>query len=161
MPIRDEKIRNLISEIGERYRIMRGNKFMQAYLNEINLKRSDFSDIEDLIQANDYYEVEGYDLEKLYDQIYTYAQVLQTIEKEMLPRMRNESQLRLSRLSDDDKIRFKMTAASAEENHEIERKLLAELFENVKRVDLAVNGQNSMVIFTREHFKELDGMMLD
>jgi hypothetical protein len=161
MGVRDEKIKSIIDTLNDQYRLIMGNKFMMAYINELGLARSDVTDMEDLVGANKYCEVQGYNLETLYDQLYTFINVLNRMEEELLPKMTNESTLRLDRLSDDDKIKFKMTVGNLGENLQRSRQVLSDLFENVKRVDLEVNGQQSMIIFTREHFKQLDSLFLD
>ena len=161
MGIRDETVKGLITELNEQYRLIMGNKFMIAYINELGLPRSDITDMEDLANANSHYDTLGYNLESLYDQLYTTINVINRMEEELLPKMMNESKLRLDRLSDDDRIKFKMTVGNLEDNIKRSRKVLSDLFENIKRVDLEVNGQQSMVIFTREHFKQLDSLFLD
>lgn len=161
MGVRDETIKGIITELNEQYRLIIGNKFMIAYINELDLTRSDIADMEDLADANKYYDVQGYNLETLYDQLYTAINVINRMEEELLPKIMNEAKLRLDRLSADDKIKFKMTVSNIGENIKRIRKVLNDLFENVKRVDLEVNGQQSMVIFKREHFKKLDSLFLD
>ena len=161
MGVRDEVMYGILTTLNEQYRLIMGNKFMAAYINELGLARSDIADMEDLVNANKFYEVEGYDLENIYDQLYTFINVLKRMEEELLPKMTNESTLRLDRLSDDDKIKFKMTVGNLGENIKRSKDLLTELFENVKRVDLEANGQQSMVIFRRQHFKQLDSLFLD
>jgi hypothetical protein len=161
MGVRDEKIKGIITELNEQYRLIMGNKFMIAYINELGLPRSDIADMEDLTNANSHYDTLGYNLESLYDQLYTTINVINRMEEELLPKMMNESKLRLDRLSNDDKIKFKLTVGNLGDNIKRSRKLLSDLFENIKRVDLEVNGQQSMVIFTREHFKKLDSLFLD
>ena len=161
MGVRDETIKGIITELNEQYRLIMGNKFMIAYINELGLPRSDITDMEDLANANSHYDTLGYNLESLYDQLYTTINVINRMEEELLPKMMNESKLRLDRLSDDDKIKFKMTVGNSGDNIKRSRKVLSDLFENIKRVDLEVNGQQSMVIFTREHFKKLDSLFLD
>ena len=161
MGVHDETVYGIITTLNEQYRLTMGNKFMAAYINELGLARSDIADMEDLVTANKFYEVEGYNLENIYDQLYTFIKVLKRMEEELLPKMTNESKLRLDRLSDDDKIKFKMTVGNLEDNIKRSKQLLTELFENVKRVDLEANGQQSMVIFRREHFKQLDSLFLD
>jgi hypothetical protein len=161
MGVRDETIKGLITELNEQYRLIMGNKFMIAYINELCLPRSDITDMEDLANANSYYDAKGYNLESLYDQLYTTINVINRMEEELLPKMLNESKLRLDRLSDNDRIKFKMTVGNVGDNIKRSRKVLSDLFENIKRVDLEVNGQQSMVIFTREHFKKLDSLFLD
>ncbi len=161
MGVRDETINGIITILNEQYRLIMGNKFMMAYINELGLARSDITDMEDLVNANKNYDVQGYNLENIYDQLYTFINVIKRMEEELLPKMMNESKLRLDRLSNDDKIKFKMTVGNLGENFKRSRQVLNDLFENVKRVDLEVNGQQSMVIFKREHFKQLDSLFLD
>lgn len=161
MGVRDEIVNGIITNLNEQYRLIMGNKFMMAYINELGLARSDITDMEDLVNANKNYDVQGYNLENIYDQLYTFINVIKRMEEELLPKMMNESKLRLDRLSNDDKIKFKMTVGNLGENFKRSRQVLNDLFENVKRVDLEVNGQQSMVIFKREHFKQLDSLFLD
>ena len=131
MGIRDETIKGLITELSEQYRFIMGNKFMIAYINELGLARSDIADMEDLANANKHYDTQGYNLESLYDQLYTFINVINRMEEEILPKMMNESQLRLDRLSDDDKIKFKMTVGNLGENIKRSRQVLNDLFENI------------------------------
>ena len=161
MGVRDEIVNGIITNLNEQYMLIMGNKFIIAYINELGLARSDIADMEDLVNANKNYDVQGYNLENIYDQLYTFINVIKRMEEELLPKMMNESKLRLDRLSNDDKIKFKMTVGNLGENIKRSRQILNDLFENVKRVDLEVNGQQSMVIFKREHFKQLDSLFLD
>jgi hypothetical protein len=160
MGIKDDRIKRIIARIQERYRMLMGNKFIQGFFSELKMTRSDMADIEDLVNANKYYDAMGYDIEKLYDQIYSFVHILERYSKEVLPRMKNESRLRLARLSDDDKIRFKMTVENMGDNIRVIKDDLRELYENVKRVDVTEHGQDSMVIFRRAHFKELEDLLL-
>ena len=160
MGIKDDRIKRIIARIQERYRMLMGNKFIQVFFSDLKMSRSDMADIEDLVNANKYYDAMGYDIEKLYDQIYSFVHILERYSKEVLPRMKNESRLRLARLSDDDKIRFKMTVENMGDNIRVIKEDLRELYENVKRVDVTENGKDSMVIFRRAHFKELEDLLL-
>ena len=161
MGIKDEQIKSIIVRLQERYRILMGNKFVQGFFGELRLTRSDIADIEDLVSSNRHFDAMGYDIDKLYDQIYSFVHILHRYRKEALPKMRNESSLRLARLSDDDRIRFKMTVENMDDNIRVLKNDLHELYENVKRVDLQENGKDSMVVFKRPHFKELEDLLLD
>ena len=97
--------------------------------------------IEDLMNARQEYQIVGYELETLYEQILSFTSFFQTIKKEVLPRMMDEAQRRMTKMATDSKILFKMTLDNAPGNLDIFNDLVTELFIAVRDADTQKNGE--------------------
>jgi len=109
MNFKDKAVRDMIDNLKNHYRVFVSNQFISYYLNESNIPKNDWIDIEDLIDSNKYFEGEGYDMERFYDQILTFSRFLDKLKKEVLSKMKGDVEKRLSRMSQDNKILYKMT----------------------------------------------------
>ena len=104
MKFKDKNIHDLIEKLKDRYQLFVHNQFINYYLLDSDIPKNDWLDIEDLIGSNKYYEAEGHDLNKLYDQILSFSSFLTKNKKEILPRIQNEAALRIRKMSIDNKI---------------------------------------------------------
>ena len=113
-------------------------------------------DVEDLPDSNKYYDSEGYDLNKLYDQILSFSSFLVIIKKEILPRMQNEAAIRIRKMSADNKIIYEMTLDNLPKNRKIFYELIIELFINAKKVDKRINGEENMLYIKLPYLREIE-----
>jgi len=156
MKFKDKKIRDIIDRLKIHYQLFISNQFIKYYLYDSNIPQNDLLDIEDLISANEYYEAEGYDLRKLYDQILTFSSFLLKIKNEILPRIKSEAAFRIRKMSQNNKILYEMTLDNLPENLKIFHDILLELFINVKKADRKLNGENNMLYPKLPYMREIE-----
>ncbi len=104
MKIRDKKIFDIIDELGIQYNIFTHNQFINYYLLDSTIPKNDWIDIEDMLNSNNTYEAEGYDLDVLYSQILAFTSFLTNIKEEIWPRIQNEAHRRMETMTADSKL---------------------------------------------------------
>jgi len=146
MNFKDKTIHDIIERLKSQYQLFTGNQFINYYLNESNIPKNDWMDIEDLINSNRYFEAEGYDLEKLYEQIRTFSLFLTKIKEEVLSKITQDSKRRMAQLSSDNRVLYKMTIDNTPGNLKIFYDIIIELYLNLKKIDQKANGEDNMIL---------------
>ena len=141
MKIKDKKIFDIIDELGSRYNIFTHNQFINYYLLDSTIPKNDWMDIDDMINSNNTYEEEGYDLDRLYTQILAFTSFLTIIKEEIWPRIQIEAHRRMDKITSDSRLLYKMTLDNTPSNIKTFNSLIIDLFINVKRVDKTKNGE--------------------
>lgn len=160
MIFKDKGIHDLIEKLKSQYQLFIHNQFINYYLIDSDIPKNDWLDVEDLIESNKYYEAEGYDLKKLYEQILTFSSFLTKIKKEILPRIQNEAAIRIKKMSIDNKILYEMTLDNLPENLKIFSDLMIELFINVKKVDKRINDEENMLYIKLTYMREIEKKLI-
>lgn len=156
MNFKDKIIYDLIEKLKNQYQLFISNQFISYYLNESNIPKNDWIDIEDLINSNKYFEAEGYELEKLYEQTLTFTTFLVKIKKEIMPKMMDEKARRMAKMSLDNKILYKMTVDNAPGNLKFFYDIIIELFINIKKIDKKMNGEKKMLFDKLTFLKDIE-----
>lgn len=156
MNFKDKIIYDIIEKLKNQYQLFISNQFISYYLNESNIPKNDWIDIEDLINSNKYFEAEGYEMEMLYEQILTFTTFLLKIKKEIMPKMMNEKARRMAKMSIDNKILYKMTVDNAPGNLKIFYDIIIELFINIKKIDKKINGEKKMLFDKLTFLKDIE-----
>ena len=156
MTFKDKTVHDIIEKLKEQYNLVTSNQFFNYYLGEASITKNDWIDIEDLINSNKYFEAEGYDLEKIYEQTLTFSRFLVTLKKEVLPKIANEADARMAKLSIDNKVLYKMTIDNAPGNLKNFYSIIIELFITVKKIDKKLNGEDNMIYSKMNYLKEID-----
>lgn len=156
MNFKDKIIYDIIEKLKNQYQLFISNQFISYYLNESNIPKNDWIDIEDLTNSNKYFEAEGYELEKLYEQTLTFTTFLLKIKKEIMPKMMDEKARRMARMSIDNKILYKMTVDNAPGNLKIFYDIIIELFINIKKIDKKMNGEKKMLFDKLTFLKDIE-----
>jgi hypothetical protein len=141
MVIKDKNVQGIIDKIREHYNVFFSNQFVKYYLLDSKIPRNVWIHIEDLMNDRPEYQITGYELETLYEQILSFTSFFQTIKKEVLPRMMDEAQRRMTKMATDSKILFKMTLDNAPGNLDIFNDLVTKLFIAVRDADTQKNGE--------------------
>ncbi|KPJ81409.1 MAG: hypothetical protein AMS17_19590 [Spirochaetes bacterium DG_61] len=145
MNFKDKDVHDVIERLKKQYQLFVHNQFINYYLLNSDIPKNDWLDIEDLVGSNKYFEAEGYELRKIYDQIYTFCNFLEKVKKEILPRIQGEAAIRISRMSTDTKILFEMTVDNLPNNLKTFYNILIDLYINLKRVDNKLSTDNNML----------------
>jgi hypothetical protein len=156
MKYKDKNIYDIIEKLKEQYHVFISNQFINYYLLESNIPKNDWIDIEDLINSNKFFEEEGYDLDQLYGQILSFTNFLKKIKEEILPRILRESPSRMNKMSNDNRILYKMTVNNTSGNLKIFYAIISELFHSVKKLDSTINGEGNMLYSKLPHFKSIE-----
>ena len=156
MNFKDKIIYDIIEKLKNQYQLFISNQFISYYLNESNIPKNDWIDIEDLTNSNKYFEAEGYELEKLYEQTLTFTTFLVKIKKEIMPKMMDEKARRMAKMSLDNKILYKMTVDNAPGNLKIFYDIIIELFINIKKIDKKMNGDKKMLFDKLTFLKDIE-----
>jgi hypothetical protein len=156
MNFKDKSVRDAIDRLKHQYQIFTSNQFIIYYLNEAGIPKNDWIDIEDLIDSNKYYEGEGYDLDRLYEQILTFSRFVVKLKKEILPKINSDAQKRIARLSADNKVLYKMTVDNAPGNVKIFYDIIIDLFIKIKKIDEKRSGEGKMLYDKRSYLKEIE-----
>lgn len=156
MNFKDKIIYDIIEKLKNQYQLFISNQFISYYLNESNIPKNDWIDFEDLVNSNKYFEAEGYELEKIYEQILTFTTFLLKIKKEIIPKMMDEKARRMARMSIDNKILYKMTVDNAPGNLKIFYDIIIELFINIKKIDKKMNGEKKMLFDKLTFLKDIE-----
>jgi len=156
MKFKDKNICNIIGKLRNQYQVLITNQFINYYLLNSDIPKNDWIDIEGLINANKYYEAEGYDFNKLYDQILTFTAFLTKIKKEILLKMKDESEYRMKRMSPNNKILFKMTLDNMSANLKTFYDIITELFVDVTKMDIKLHGEENLLYNKLPYLKEIE-----
>ena len=156
MNFKDKDVHDVIERLKKQYQLFVHNQFISYYLLNSDIPKNDWLDVEDLIGSNKYYEAEGYELGKLYDQIYTFCNFLEKIKKEILPRIQGEAAFRVLKMSTDKKILFELTVDNIPKNLKMFYDILIDLYINLKRVDNKLSKDNNMLYFKLPFIKEIE-----
>jgi hypothetical protein len=156
MNFKDRDVHDIIEKLKKQYQLFVHNQFINYYLLNSDIPKNDWLDVEDLIGSNKYFEAEGYELRKLYDQIYTFCNFLEKIKKEILPRVQGEAAIRVRKMSTETKILFEMTVDNLPKNLKMFYGILIDLYINIKRVDNKLSKDNNMLYLKLPFIKEIE-----
>jgi hypothetical protein len=159
MKFKDESVKEIIANLVHQYNLFVSNQFINYYLMDAKISKSDWVDVEDLINANKYYEAEGYDLEKFYEEILAFARFLTKIKGEVLPRIKAETEIRLRKLTADNQILYKMTMNNAPGNVKVFFDLVSSLYVRLKKIDREKNGEEKALYSKIGFVKEIEKLL--
>lgn len=157
--VKDRQVHDLIDRLREKYQVFISNRFIKNYLYEADLPRNIWVGIEDLLDANHYYDAMGYDLDKLYEQLLFFCRFLGTMRKSVVPRMQTEERARQVTLSGNNRVIFTMTVNNAPGNVQNFFDLVGDLFRNIQRVDREANGEDRMVYRNNRYYHEIESIL--
>ncbi|MFW6138976.1 MAG: hypothetical protein ACOC7U_07375 [Spirochaetota bacterium] len=140
MIVKDKFINETVEKLKNHYTIFTGNKFVRVYLFGTRIPKNDLMNMEDLLDSVQAHETASFDLNGLYEKIYSFVGVVKKIEEEILPRMKSEKDGKMKNLPPDDKILYRMTLDNIPGNLQTFYALLGELYSRTKRVDTEKNG---------------------
>jgi hypothetical protein len=159
MKFKDERVKEIVGNLVHQYHLFVSNQFINYYLMDARISKSDWVDVEDLINSSKYYEAEGYDLEKFYEEILAFARFLTKIREEVLPRIKAETDSRLKKLTPDNQILYKMTMENAPGNIKVFYDLISSLYVSLKRIDKEKNGEDKALYVKMRYVKEIEKLL--
>jgi hypothetical protein len=88
MQTKDKVILELIDTIGEHYRTNLGNRFIRNEFTVLPIDAAVWSLIESVTEKAQYYTLQGYHLDELYDRVLALAQFVYHARRELQPQLR-------------------------------------------------------------------------
>lgn len=88
MQIKDGEVMNLIDSIGEHFRTNIGNRYLRGAFRVIPLDQRTWNLLESVTEKSNYYMLQGYHFDELYDRILALAEFVYHARRELAPQLR-------------------------------------------------------------------------
>lgn len=88
MQIKDGEVMSIIDSIGAHYRTNIGNRYIRGAFKVLPMDSSAWNAIESVTEKSDYYELQGYHFDELYERILALAQFVYHARRELQPQLR-------------------------------------------------------------------------
>ena len=88
MPVKDSELFKIIDKVREHYHNNISNRYIRKALMHLRVPRSVWNLLEKLTEKSDFYILNGYSFEELYDQIIAAATFVSHVKKEIIPNLR-------------------------------------------------------------------------
>lgn len=88
MQIKDGEVMSLIDSIGAHYRANIGNRYVRAAFRVLPLDAASWNIIESVTEKSDYYTLQGYHFDELYDRILALAEFVYHARRDLQPQLR-------------------------------------------------------------------------
>ena len=156
MELTEKLIREILEKLNSQYNLFFNNQFIKYYLLDTKISKNIWLDVEDLMDSVKDFDARGCELEKFYERILSFVTFISIIQNEVFPRMLNELQPRIHRLSSTGRVLYRMTLAYLPENIRIFFGMINELLASVKRIDILMNGEENALYIKLSCIKEID-----
>jgi hypothetical protein len=145
MPIKDPDVMKLIEKLSIHYTNNISNRFIRKALMVMNLSQATWNYLERLTEKSDFYAVQGYEYEDLYEQILAAANFVYQAKIDVLPNIKGLAGIN-QKDTPRDKILREMAIKNFNSNLPIFADMINELYIKVTEIDKA---QNKKCIFER------------
>lgn len=88
MQIKDSEVMSIIDSIGEHFRTNIGNRYLRGAFRVIPLDQKTWNLLESVTEKSNYYSLQGYHFDELYDRILALAEFVYHARKELAPQLR-------------------------------------------------------------------------
>jgi len=150
MPIKDQAIFAIIDKLADHYHNNINTRFTRKAFISMDIDQATWNHIEALTDKSEYYRLQGYDLEELYDMILSMAKFVYKARKEVQPNLRILLGLgggsmfgRSSSSSPADKVLLEMAIKNFSANIGVFIDLLNELYFKVVETDKRLAAKQS------------------
>lgn len=89
MQIKDAAVLSLVEQIADHYKRNISNRFLRPALLRVQLEQHDMELIESVTEKSEYYRLQGYHPDELYDRIVALAEFIYHARKDVGPNLRN------------------------------------------------------------------------
>ena len=88
MQIKDSEVMSIIDSIGEHFRTNIGNRYIRGAFRVIPLDQRTWNLLESVTEKSNYYSLQGYHFDELYDRILALAEFVYHARRELQPQLR-------------------------------------------------------------------------
>jgi hypothetical protein len=146
MQVKDPDVFGIIERIGEHYKANISNSYLRAALLHMKLEEGTWSLIDSLTERSDYWELQGYRFEELYERILALARFIFYARRDIKPQLRmiltetRSGRGRQSMQSSLDKTLRDMAISNFGSNLSLLSDLLHELYIKTTVIDKKAHG---------------------
>ncbi len=158
MQIKDNVVMSIIEQLSEHYKRNISNRFLRPALMRIQLEAHTRELIESVTEKSDYYSLQGYHLDELYDRILALAEFIYHARKDIEPNLRvflSGSGSRSAIPSGNERVLRDMSVNNFQSNLSIMADLVNKLYVAVIGIDNELNAKRTPVHSTIPRLKEL------
>lgn len=88
MQVKDSEVMSIIDSIGAHYRTNLGNRYIRGAFRVLPIDQTAWNLIESVTEKADYYSIQGYHFDELYDRIVSLAAFVYHARRELQPQLR-------------------------------------------------------------------------
>lgn len=88
MQIKDGEVMTLIDSIGAHFRTNLGNRYIRGAFRVMPISQAAWNTIESVTEKSEYYQLQGYHLDELYERILALAEFVYHARRELQPQLR-------------------------------------------------------------------------
>jgi len=88
MQIKDGEVMSIIDSIGAHYRTNIGNRYIRGAFRVLAIEQSSWNIIESVTEKSEYYSLQGYHFDELYERILALAEFVYQARRELQPQLR-------------------------------------------------------------------------
>ncbi|MFO8063671.1 MAG: hypothetical protein R6V29_03460 [Spirochaetia bacterium] len=89
MPVKDNETLTLIERIGDHFNANLYNRYLRQAYGSMTLDQHSWSIVENLMDKSNYYELQGYHYDELYDRVLALARFVYHARREIQPHLRS------------------------------------------------------------------------
>lgn len=139
MQVKDEDVFALIEALGGHFRANLFNRYLRQALLTITIDRATWSLIEQVTEKSEYYRLQGYHLDELYDRILALARFVYSARREIQPHLRSLLARQGSpagiTMSGNDRVLREMSVNNFASNLNILADMIDKLYQKVAEID--------------------------
>ena len=154
MPVTDADLFGIINRLGDHYKTNIYNRYLRKALMNLQVDRTSWEYIEDLIEISDYRKIQGFTFHELYERILSIALFTAEAREKIAPNIKNivgtgyETVFSKEGSSDRDNILRNMAVNNFSANLGVLSDMIHELY--LKTIDLDKKGhKNKRPVYTR------------
>jgi hypothetical protein len=157
MQIKDGEVMSLIESIGAHYRTNIGNRYIRGAFRVLPLDQGSWNVIESITEKSEYYSLQGYHLDELYERILALAEFVYHARREVQPKLRMmlSSYATGSIPTGNERILRDMAVNNFASNLSILADLVNKLYSRIVDLDMEAHRHGSPVYKTFKGLSEI------
>jgi len=158
MQIKDNVVMSIIEQLSDHYKRNINNRFLRPALMRVQLESHTWELIESITEKSDYYSLQGYHLDELYDRVLALAEFIYHARKDIEPNLRvylSGSGSHSAIPSGNERVLRDMSVNNFQSNLAIMSDLVNKLYVAVVEIDNSMNASKTPVHKTIPRLKEL------
>ena len=164
MQIKDSVVMTLIDQISEHYKRNVSNRFLRPALMRMQMEQRNWDLIESMTEKSDYYQLQGYHVDELYDRILAFGEFIYHARHDLAPNLRSyltgSTNTRGLGSAANDRVLRDMSVNNFESNLAVLADLVNKLFVAVVQLDNDAAKGSSPVHKTIPRLKDLGRLLV-
>lgn len=161
MLVKDNEIFERVEKLKNLYNNIVHNQIIRKRLLEASISMDTWVNIEELFDNNHLYQINGYDLERLYSQIISLVSFYNTFKKDVVESLKKVPDIMIERMDPHNKMLFKMTLGAIDYNVKGFADLIADLYHKATNADKKAHGQDEAIYKSFPQLKDIGRSLID